>query len=188
MYQQSVDRSGASPKKDLLLFGLLILLFFLLGSVMLYLENTFKTMIPRYVFIGLVIAGLYLIYRLRLVGYRYTVFYEETDPIYEPRLDASVPIESPYPVGTVIFERIISAKGTILLTLNSSDIIGIEKYENETTPVKKNLLDVCAGKKSDKYLISYLKNGTTAFVLFNPDAEFLAHLHEAMKAVNSENE
>ncbi len=188
MYQQSVDRSGGSSKKDLLLFGLLILLFFLLGSVMLYLENTFKSMIPRYVFIGMVLVGLYLIYRLRLIGYRYTVFFKETDPIYEPRLDASGPIESPYPVGTVIFERIISAKGTILLTLNVSDIIGIERCENESAPVKKDVLNVCAGKKLDKYLISYRKGGTTAFVLFNPDAEFLAHLHEAMEAENNKDE
>lgn len=188
MYQQSVDRAGGSTKNDLLLFGLLILLFFLLGSIMLYLENTFKSMIPRYVFIGLVLTGLYLIYRLRLIGYRYTVFFRETDPIYEPKLDATVPIESPYPVGTVIFERIISAKGTILLTLNVSDIIGIEKYENESAPIKKDVLNVCAGKKLDKYLISYRKGGTTAFVLFNPDAEFITHLHEAMEAENVENE
>lgn len=188
MYQQSVDRTGGVPKKDLLLFVLLILLFFLLGSIMLYLENTFKTMIPRYVFIGLVLSGLYLIYRLRLVGYRYTIFYEETDPIYEPRLNAAGPIESPYPVGTVIFEHIISAKGTILLTLNVSDIIKIEKYENADLSAKMDMLNVCAGKKLDKYLISYQKSDTTAFVLFNPDAEFLTHLHEAMEAENGENE
>lgn len=188
MYQQSVDRSGGSSKKDLLLFGLLILLFFLLGSVMLYLENAFKSMIPRYVFIGLVLVGLYLIYRFRLIGYRYTVFFKETDPIYEPRLDASGPIESPYPVGTVIFERIISAKGTILLKLNVSDIIAIEKCENESAPNKKDILNVCAGKKLDKYLISYRKGDVVAFVLFNPNAEFLAHLHEAMEAENNKDE
>lgn len=181
MYQQSVDRADGSSKKDLMLFVLLIVVFFLLGSVMLYIENISQSLIPRYVFIGCVLLALYLLYRFRLVGYRYTVFYKELDPIYEPKLDPTKPIESPYPIGTVIFERIVSAKGTILVTLSAKDIISIEPCGINTINDQPDILNVCVGKKRERYLLTYRKNDLQACILFSPNEEFLIHLDEAMK-------
>ncbi len=182
MYQQSVDRSGNSAKKDMWLFILLLILFFLFGAVMLYLENLLKSRIPRYVFIGLILAALYLIYRRRLIGFRYTVFYKELEPVYDPRFDAVKPVESyPYPVGTVIFERIVSAKGSILLKLDAKDIISIEPCRIDDKSNNADVLNVYAGKKINAYKLTYRKDGSAACVIFNPDEEFLMHLHEAMK-------
>ena len=87
MYQQSVDRSGGSQKSDLILFIVLIIAFFAVGAVVMYLEKLFDSNVPRYVFIGLVLAAIYAIYRLRIIGFRYTVFYKEPETVYDPRFD-----------------------------------------------------------------------------------------------------
>ena len=118
MYQQSVDRSGGSQKSDLILFIVLIIAFFAVGAVVMYLEKLFDSNVPRYVFIGLVLAAIYAIYRLRIIGFRYTVFYKEPETVYDPRFDDMITHEDyPYPVGTIVFERIVSAKGTTIETL-----------------------------------------------------------------------
>ena len=110
MYQQSVDRSGGSQKSDLILFIVLIIAFFAVGAVVMYLEKLFDSNVPRYVFIGLVLAAIYAIYRLRIIGFRYTVFYKEPETVYDPRFDDMITHEDyPYPVGTIVFERIVSA-------------------------------------------------------------------------------
>ena len=182
MYQQSVDKAWISAKKDLLIFILMILLFFLLGAIMLYLENTFSTNVPRYIFIGIILIGLYAFYRLRLIGYRYTVFYKPLEPVYDPRFDAMRPVESyPYPVGTVIFERIVSAKGTILLTLDVSEIISVDKFSVDNAANHGKSLNVRSSNKGDAYILVYSKNGVEGSVLFSPDEEFLEHLHEAIE-------
>ena len=106
MYQQSVDRSGGSQKSDLILFIVLIIAFFAVGAVVMYLEKLFDSNVPRYVFIGLVLAAIYAIYRLRIIGFRYTVFYKEPETVYDPRFDDMITHEDyPYPVGTIVFEQ-----------------------------------------------------------------------------------
>ena len=142
MYQQSVDKASLSAKKDLFFFIILIVTFFVCGAIMLYLENVLNSHIPRYVFIAAVLIGIYIFYRLRLIGFRYTVFYKELEPVYDPRFDAFKPVESyPYPVGTLIFERIVSAKGTIIKKLDVRDIISFEikKRKGEFNKVIQNM-------------------------------------------------
>lgn len=126
MYQQSVDRSGGSQKSDLILFIILIIAFFAVGAVVMYLEKLFDSNVPRYVFIGLVLAAIYAIYRLRIIGFRYTVFYKEPETVYDPRFDDMITHEDyPYPVGTIVFERIVSAKGTTIETLCGGDVVAV---------------------------------------------------------------
>ena len=104
MFQESVDRSHGSSKSDLILFLVLIAAFFTVGAIVFWLENKFGSSIPRYIFIAAVLAALYLVYRLRIVGYRYTVFYEAPKPVYDARFDDMMLHEDyPYPVGTVVF-------------------------------------------------------------------------------------
>ena len=123
MFQESVDRSHGSSRSDLLLFLVLIAAFFTVGAVVFALENKFGSSVPRYFFIAAVLAALYLVYRLRIVGYRYTIFYEAPKPVYDARFDDMMLHEDyPYPVGTVVFERIVSAKGSVLYAIDRKDI------------------------------------------------------------------
>lgn len=113
-------------KSDLILFIVLIIAFFAVGAVVMYLEKLFDSNVPRYVFIGLVLAAIYAIYRLRIIGFRYTVFYKEPETVYDPRFDDMITHEDyPYPVGTIVFERIVSAKGTTIETLCGGDVVAV---------------------------------------------------------------
>lgn len=115
MHQESVDRLNNSAKSDLLLLIALIVAFFALGGVFTALKNLLDSSIPQYIFVILVVVAAYLIYRFRLLGYRYTLFYKAPEPEYDERFGEMMLHEDyPYPVGTLVIERIVSAKGTIL--------------------------------------------------------------------------
>lgn len=176
MFQQSVDRSRGTAKSDLMLFVWLVVGFFAVGSVVLYLEKLFSSNIPRYVFIGIALAALYLIYRIRLVGYRYTIFYKEAEPVYDPRFDDMILHEDyQYPVGTIVFEHISSAKGNILLTVDRNDIIALvapgESF-NAPSPIA-HTADYSCTKAEKAHTLYFKKDGEACSVRFAPDAEFL---------------
>lgn len=175
MFQQSVDRSRGTAKSDLMLFVWLVVGFFAIGAVVLYLEKLFSSSIPRYAFIALALGALYLIYRLRLVGYRYTIFYKEAEPVYDPRFDDMILHEDyQYPVGTIVFERIVSAKGNILLTVDKNDIIKLAA-PGEAAPASEILhsADYSCTKIEKAHCLYFKKDGAVCRVLFAPDTEFL---------------
>lgn len=176
MYQQSVDKSKMSKNGDALLFAGLVILFFVIGGTVLALEKVFNSFIPRYIFVTVVLIAIFIIYRIRMVGYRYTIFYKDLEPVYDPRFDAmTVQTSYPYPTGTLIFERISGAKGTILLKLNIDDIEGLfapieaEKAAGdcETSHI------LCAGKTQNAYSLVYTEHGKRMRLLFDPDNEFI---------------
>lgn len=183
MYQQSVDRSGGSQKSDLILFIVLIIAFFAVGAVVMYLEKLFDSNVPRYVFIGLVLAAIYAIYRLRIIGFRYTVFYKEPETVYDPRFDDMITHEDyPYPVGTIVFERIVSAKGTTIETLCGGDIVAVcapgGEYSGENASSIINSANVSCKKAEKAYSVVYKKGDALHRIFFNPDEEFLNHVRE----------
>ena len=178
MFQESVDRAHGSAKSDLLLFAVLIVSFFAVGALVFYLEGVFASSVPRYVFIALALAALYLIYRLRLTGYRYTVFYKAPEPVYDPRFDDMMLHEDyPYPVGTVVFERISSAKGAILLAIDRSELLAFSApgeacpYENVET-----VLDASCKKSSLAHSLYFKREGSVKRVLFAPGEELSGYV------------
>lgn len=183
MFQQSVDRARGTAKSDLWLFIWLIVGFFTIGAAVVYLEKLFSSTIPRYVFIGLALCALYLIYRLRLVGYRYTIFYKEAEPVYDPRFDDMIMHEDyQYPVGTLVFERIVSAKGTILLTVDRSDIVALTAPgEAAPSDAIAHTADYSCTKSERAHTLFFRKNGELCSLLFAPDEEFLACYKEMLE-------
>lgn len=184
MYQQSIDRANLSAKKDLVIFIVLVLIFFLSASVMMYMENKLDSMIPRYVFIGIICIGLYLFYRLRLIGYRYTIFYKEPELKEDIRFDMAMKAEAayPYPVGTIIIERTVSAKGAILAQIDVREIEKMEKIEAETVTDSKSI-NAYIGKGVEAYKLTYTHDGKRSSVIFTPNEEFLTHINEAIENV-----
>ncbi len=182
MFQESVDRSHGSSKSDLILFLVLIAAFFTVGAIVFWLENKFGSSIPRYVFIAAVLAALYLVYRLRIVGYRYTVFYEAPKPVYDARFDDMMLHEDyPYPVGTVVFERIVSAKGTVLLTVDRSEIECLLKPgETSPGPSPDAVYNLACRKAEQAHSLFFRKDGRLVLVLFDPSEEFLGYVGRIM--------
>ncbi|MBO4384053.1 MAG: hypothetical protein J5854_01365 [Clostridia bacterium] len=123
MHQESVDKLKGTVKSDTVLFVLLIVFFFFAGSAATFLKAKFGSNLPLYVFAAVLGGLIILVYRLRIVGFRYTVFYKEPEPEYDPRFDDYITHEDyPYPVGTVLIERTSSAKGQIVEVISKDEI------------------------------------------------------------------
>ena len=190
MFQLSVDRSHGNSKFDLFLFISLIVLFFGGGAIMLALEKALASSIPRYVFFACALAVLFVIYRVRIVGYRYTVFYEAPKPVYDPRFDDMMLHEDyPYPVGTLVFERIVSAKGTILFTVDRSEIVALAlPGEAAGDFTEDQSLNLACQKEQESHSLYFRKDGKLIRLYFAPDEEFLACLEKALHPEQSEAE
>ncbi len=189
MFQQSVDRSHGTARSDLWLFIFLVIGFFVVGAVVLYLEKLFSSNVPRYVFIALALLALYLIYRLRLTGYRYTIFYKEAEPVYDPRFDDMILHEDyQYPVGTIVFERIVSAKGAILLTVDKKDILALVPPTESYSPDKPiaHSADYSCTRSERAHSLYFNRNGEVCRVLFAPDEEFLSCYEQMLRSPAAE--
>ena len=124
MHQESVDKLKGSVKSDTLLFVLLIVFFFAAGGIASFLKMKFGTNAPLYIFAVIMAGLLYLYYRLRILGYRYTVFYKEPEPEYDARFDDYMVHEDyPYPVGTFVAERTASAKGDVVCVIKKEQFV-----------------------------------------------------------------
>lgn len=175
MYQESVDKLKGTSRSDTLLVVLLILFFFFAGSIATMLRAKFNSSVPLYVFAAVLGGLLYLVYRLRIKGFRYTVFYKEPEPEYDPRFDDYITHEDyPYPVGTLVFESTVSAKGTILLTVDAKEIKALLAPGEECSAEEEMLLS--PKKKEASHSIVFEREGKPVRAYFAPSETFINHV------------
>ena len=175
MYQESDDKIRGNRRSDALLFVLLIVFFLIAGTVATVLKTKFNSNAPLYA-LAVVFGGLLiLVYRLRICGWRYTVFYKEPETEYDPRFDEYITHEDhAYPVGTVVVERTVSAKGEILAVISRDEIKALlepgESFEADEelhyAPRKKEL---CSS-------LVYEKDGRKIRLYFTPSDEFKGYV------------
>ena len=181
MFQESIDKFGNSSWKDILLFVLLIIVFFSVGAVILYLEKALGgTHAPRYIYIAISLLAVYLIYRFRIVGFRYTIFYKTPKPEYDPRFnDMMLHEDYPYPVGTIVFEKTESAKGKILAAVSREQISAFlkpgEQYD-ESDKISESL-NLSSGKIEKAHTLIYDKDGKICRIYFKPSEEFIKYIN-----------
>ncbi|MBO4562234.1 MAG: hypothetical protein J5772_01325 [Clostridia bacterium] len=181
MYQESTDKLKGSAKSDTLLFVILIAFFFLAGTVATVLRAKFNSSVPLYVLAAVFGGLLYLVYRLRLVGFRYTVFHKAPEPEYDARFDDYITHEDyPYPVGTVVVERIVSAKGTILLTLSKDELISVLAPEEQAASDEELVLCPCKKEKASSILFN--RDGKTIRAYIAASDEFLGYVRGIIEA------
>ena len=88
----------------------------------------------------------------------------------------------PYPVGTIVFERIVSAKGTTIETLCGGDIVAVctpgGGYSGENASSVIDSANVSCKKAEKAYSVVYKKGDALHRIFFNPDEEFLNHVRE----------
>ena len=181
MFQESIDRFGNASWKDILLFVLLIVVFFSFGALVMYLEKVFGgSKAPRYIFIAIALIAVYLIYRFRIIGFRYTIFYKVPKPEFDPRFnDMMLHEDYPYPVGTIVFEKTASAKGKVLAAISREQITAFlkpgEKYE-DSDKISENQNFSC--KKAEKaHSLIYEKDGRLCRIYFHPSDEFSKYIN-----------
>lgn len=175
MYQESVDRMKGTAKSDTLLFILLVLFFIFAGTAATVLRKTLESDIPLYALAVLLGGMIYLIYRLRIVGYRYTVFYKEPETEYDARFDDYITHEDyPYPVGTLVFERTVSAKGTILEVVKHDEILRLLDAGAEYDSDEEFVYAPCKKEKASSIVIH--RDNRTVRIYFTPSPELKKHI------------
>lgn len=181
MHQESVDKLRGSVGSDTVLFIILIIFFFAAGSLATFLKAKLGSNIPLYAF-AVVLGGLIiLVYRLRIVGFRYTVFYKEPEPEYDARFDDYITHEDyPYPVGTVVIERIVSAKGEILEVINKDEIVKLLE-PGESFAADEELVYSPRRKEKSRSMV-FCREGKTVRLYFNPSDEFKKYVETVIGA------
>lgn len=187
MYQESDDKIKGSARKDTILVIALIAAFFVIGGIFTALKAKYDSDLPIYVFAALAALCVYLVYRIRIVGYRYTVFYKEPEPEYDARFDDYITHEDyPYPVGTFVAERTSSAKGTIIETVSADEMIAL------LPPGAEYAADgelICSShKKSASHSLVYKREGRTVRMYIAPSEELIGHINEIMENAGKKDE
>lgn len=181
MYQESDDKLKGSVKSDALLFVLLIAFFFLAGTIATVLRAKFDSNAPLYVF-ALVLGGLLiLVYKLRIEGYRYTVFHSEPETEYDPRFDEYITHEDhPYPVGTIVIERTSSAKGEILEVIKKEELKALLEPGASFTADREIVYAPRAKEKCSS--VVFEREGKTARLYFTPTDKFKEYVKAIIEA------
>lgn len=175
MYQESEDKLRGSVLSDTVLFIVLIISFFVFGGIAALLRAKFDTPAPLYIFALIFGAALYVVYKLRIVGYRYTVFYKEPETEYDPRFDDYITHEDyPYPVGTVVIEKTVSAKGTIVEVIRKEELVAVLAPGESHAPCREKVY--CPRSKDRCSSVVFKRDGEMVRAYIAASEEFRDHV------------
>lgn len=178
MYQESDDSIRGSALTDTVIIILLIAAFFGIGAIAGRLRSGFDNDLPIYVFGILCAICVYAVYRLRVVGWRYTVFYEPPQTEYDPRFDDYITHEDyPYPVGTFAVERTSSAKGEIYAVIDRANIISLLAPGADYEKTDSEFKCCCHSIKKSHSLVYKDGDGMTCRMYFSPSDELIKYLN-----------
>ena len=181
MFQESDDKIRGNAKSDTLLFILLIVFFFIAGGIATVLRSHFDSNLPLYLFALVFGAAIYTIYRLRIVGWRYTVFYKEPEPEYDARFDDYITHEDyPYPVGTVVIERTVSAKGDILAVIKREELIALLDAGEDCEPCEEVVYGPRKKEKCSSLIVE--RDGVRSRIYFTPSDEFKGYVRSILES------
>ena len=181
MYQESDDKLRGTKVSDAVILIALIVLFFAISAIAAALRAKFNSPIPMYVAGAFTALMLYIVYRLRLVGWRYTIFYKDPEPEYDPRFDEEIVHEDyPYPVGTVVIERTVSAKGEILAVIDKSEIECFLEPGAEYSCDDEQVFGPCKKERSSSLVVMH--EGKKTRYYFTPTEEFKGYLKTVMES------
>ena len=180
MFQESADKMKGTIRSDTVLFIILIVFFFAAGSVATVLKNHFNSNIPLYVFAAVLGGLILLVYRLRLTGYRYTIFYKEPETEYDERFGEEITHEDyPYPIGTIVVERIVSAKGQILEVILKEELEAILEPGEQFAADEE--LSFSTKKNEASRSIVFRREGRTYRMYFAPSDEFKKYVETVLE-------
>ena len=176
MFHQRTNEKN-SGKADLLI----VILFFVMMITAGYVINAFKAMPQPVNMIGqvascAVMAGIiYLVYRLRIMDYRYSIILEL--PLDEAHEAVYHSEDMSYPAGTLFFERMVADKGKPLLAVRPEEMVNLVQ-PGEGTAAKINGVREhfsVKGKKNCHALI-FERDGRLNAVYFTPNEELACHI------------
>ncbi len=192
MYQQPLQNQKNSSKLDLLLFILFIGIALFMRQI-----TDFFTALPApwntagQILLFLMFIGICLfVYKRRLCSYRYTVIFA---PAPEGELDPyGNPLEWPWPIGTVLFERMVSNKGNLVEEVPPAELLALlspgqapESGLLENGGKKPNYFNTTrmtrySAKKA--HTLVFRRKGKIRYIAFHPDETMCGHIETLLAA------
>ncbi len=167
--RQESHSPNATAMSDLMLLLLLFALLFSAGGLM-RLARSYAAWTSIVLFLA-VVGLMFVLYRRRLVSYRYTLCYQA------PEEDAFGDLPKlPFPLHTLTLERTTSGKTNEMETILLSDILALgDDGPVSTFPAPVRTLRFARNKKQALPL-TYRHGDETVLALFAPSPELLALL------------
>lgn len=193
MYQQKLESEKSSSRFDFLLVILFLLIAIFMRQIVdfcMALPAPWKGLSQMLFFCAFVGICLF-IYKRRICSYRYTVVYA---PPPEGEVDAyGNPMEWPWPVGTVLFERMVSNKGNLGEGVAPQELVALIKPGEPITapnmpgipeqkPTPLNTARLTRNAKKTAHTLVFLRKGKLGYIMFHPDETFCSHLEALLAA------
>lgn len=193
MYQQHLKDEKSTSVTDFLLVVIFLLLAIFMRQIVDFcaaLPAPWRSLSQLMLFILFVGICLF-IYKRRICSYRYTVIFEAAP---EGELDQyGNQLVWPWPIGTVLFERMVANKGKIAEEIAPNELIALVKPEANTIGViapegvmqKPNFLNTARltrfSRKTASMLV-FARNGKTGYIYFHPDDTLSGHIEALLRA------
>ena len=179
MYQHTNDNQRSTSVGDLILVIVLIAIIVFIKKISDWITTLPLSGLWTALLVILLIGGIFFIYKKRLCSYRYTIYYKAPP---EGELDEfGNQAESPYPLGTILFERMTGGKGKLYEGVNAKDIVALVK-PGESYPEKIgffNLSKLSVYAQKTAHLLVFRRKGKLYGIYFHPNEEFVAHVYES---------
>lgn len=189
MYQQHLQNEKSTSLMDFLLVVVFLLLAVFMRQIVDFcaaLPTPWRSISQLVLFAAFVGICLF-IYKRRICSFRYTVIFEEAP---EGQLDRyGNQLVWPWPVGTVLFERMVSNKGKIAEEIAPAELVALVKpnevLPSELFPKKPGFFSTermtrCSRKTASTLV--FLRNGKPGCILFHPDETLTAHIETLLAA------
>lgn len=195
MYQQHLKDEKSTSLTDFLLVVLFLLIAVFMRQIVDFcaaLPAPWHSLSQGALFLSFVGICLF-IYKRRICSYRYTVVFQ---PAPEGEVDPyGNQLVWPWPIGTVLFERMVANKGKLAEEIAPAELVALVKpgtafslFSPSGTLKKPGFFNTARMTRLPRKTASMLvfeRNGKAGYILFHPDETLTGHL-EALLAAKRE--
>ncbi len=194
MYQQHLKDEKSTSLTDFLLVVLFLLIAVFMRQIVDFcatLPAPWHSLSQFALFLSFVGICLF-IYKRRICSYRYTVVFK---PAPEGEVDQyGNQLVWPWPIGTVLFERMVANKGKLAEEIAPAELVALVKPDtvglfSPSGALKKpgffNTARLTRLPRKTASMLVFERNGKLGYILFHPDEMLTGHL-EALLAAKRE--
>ncbi len=181
MLREVYQSDKSTPKSDLLLVAVLLVLFIFARYISVLLRSLPLGALWQLLLFGGLLGFVYYIYKTRLISFRYTLTYEAIDPEKSEMFGEDV--ANPYPLGSLLIERMSGSRGKpmeMILAQEYTELLAPDETGN--APVeKKNRISMTSQSKKKAYRLLFQRDGKSYCLYFSPSEAMAMRLATMIK-------
>lgn len=176
MIQEIYQSEKSTPKRDLLLVFVLLVLFIMARYISVGLRALPYGGLWQLLAFALLLSFVYYIYKTRLISFRYTLFVDAYDKEKSEAYGEEVPY--PYPPGTLLIERMSGSRGRLMEAVAAEEMAAFCVPGDENAPAveKKRELHLSSQPKKRARQLCYRRGGEMYRLYFSPSDAMAARL------------